>query len=120
MAEAKIVLQQTKRKASIDAHKKKQKEQAKRDRPVADFFRRPITQQPLSTAGDERCSSVNNAINNSIISVGKDEGRTLVNVEDREEMKYTTINNTTMNNATTSPRSRIKVALKLSIVLDRD
>jgi hypothetical protein len=43
-----------------------------------------------------------------------------VNVEDREEMKYTTINNTTMNNATTSPRSRIKVALKLSIVLDRD
>jgi len=85
MAEAKIVLQQTKRKASIDvfpwidAHKKKQKEQAKRDRPVADFFRRPITQQPLSTAGDERCSSVNNAINNSINSVGKDEGRALVN-----------------------------------------
>jgi len=79
------VLQQTKRKASIDvfpwidAHKKKQKEQAKRDRPVADFFRRPITQQPLSTAGDERCSSVNNAINNSINSVGKDEGRALVN-----------------------------------------
>jgi len=94
MSEADIEQQQARRKATIDGNKKKQKEQAERDRPKADFFRRPITRQPLNTAGDERnSSSNNNNINDSDNSSGNDEDRTPVNEAEGGEQRGDEIHN---------------------------